>query len=343
MDIVEYSGNATEWDKYVLRSEAATIYHQIGWKDVIEKTFGHKPYYLIAKENGEVKGILPLFLMQSKIFGSYLVSIPFFDYGGVIADNQEVAQKLITKAIEIAKENKVEFLELRHNIEIPDERLVSKTTKVSFFLTLNPDPQEIWKSVLDQNKRNKIRKANKHLSVRFCQSKEDIVICYRIFSEAMRDLGTPVYPIKLFRNIYDVFSDHVKMLLAIHEDKVVGAKIIFLFKDRVYFRFHYSLREFFKFAPNDLLYWAAIEYACKNGYKFCDLGRCTNASGNYDFKRKFGAQEKQLYYQYYLNGRNELPDVSPSNKKFRLAIAVWKRLPLFITEMIGPKIVRNIP
>lgn len=343
MDVTQYSGNRAEWDDYVLRSEAATIYHQIGWKDVIKKTFGHKPYYLMAKEDGKVQGLLPLFLMRSRLFGPCIVSIPFFDYGGVVAENREVAENLISKAIEIARENNVKFLELRQRGEIYDGGFITKTNKVSFTIPLTSDPEVIWRDTLRKNKRKKIKKASKQLAVRLGHSQECVLKCYKVFSRAMRDLGTPVYPIALFTNICEVFPNQTKILMATYKGKVVGAKIMFFFKDTVFWRFQYSLRKLCGLACNELLYWTAIKYACENGYEFCDLGRSTRGSGSCHFKRQFGAQERQLSYQYYVNGANKLPDISPSNQKYKLAVGIWKRLPLFLTEIIGPKIVRNIP
>ena len=71
------------WDSYIYKSRISTFYHQIGWRNVVEKTYEHKPIYLIAKEEGEIKGILPLFLMKSMFFGNKLVSVPFAPYGGI--------------------------------------------------------------------------------------------------------------------------------------------------------------------------------------------------------------------------------------------------------------------
>jgi hypothetical protein len=103
-------GNEKDWEEYVYKSDYSTFYHQISWKNVIERTYGHKPHYLIAKENDEIKGILPLFLMKSVIFGKKLVSVPFGPYGGVCADNKTVEDLLIDKAIELTKEYRADYL-----------------------------------------------------------------------------------------------------------------------------------------------------------------------------------------------------------------------------------------
>jgi len=83
------------WDEYVYNSNNSTFYHQLGWRNVVTRTYKHRPVYLVAKEGGELKGILPMFLMRSVIFGKKLVSVPFAPYGGVCADSETVEKALI--------------------------------------------------------------------------------------------------------------------------------------------------------------------------------------------------------------------------------------------------------
>lgn len=91
------------WDFYVHSSNNSTFYHQIGWKNVVERTYRHKPIYLTAKEEGEIKGVLPLFLMKSILFGTKLVSVSFAPYGGVCADNESIENALIKEAKRITR------------------------------------------------------------------------------------------------------------------------------------------------------------------------------------------------------------------------------------------------
>jgi len=102
------------WDSYIHKSSTSTFYHQIGWRNVVEKTYKHKPVYLIAKEEGEIKGILPLFLMKSMLFGKKLVSVPFAPYGGVCADDKTVEKALVEEAKRITKECELIKERLQH-------------------------------------------------------------------------------------------------------------------------------------------------------------------------------------------------------------------------------------
>ncbi|MFV9692185.1 MAG: hypothetical protein ACNY01_14685, partial [Desulfobacteria bacterium] len=48
------------WDTYVYNHPHATLYHLSGWKNVIERTYGHKTYYLMAVQSDDLSGSLVL-------------------------------------------------------------------------------------------------------------------------------------------------------------------------------------------------------------------------------------------------------------------------------------------
>jgi serine/alanine adding enzyme len=344
LTIVECPDPATEWDDYVYRHPQAGVYHQLGWQRAIAGTFGHQGHFLLATDDGEVKGILPLFLMESRIFGRYLVSLPFINSAGLVADDRQAEEMLINKAIELSKQHKVDYLELRNNRKLEHSNLVTSDHKIDFVLPLTPNPDVIWQERLHENVRNKVRKALKHnLTVHSGNDPDYVKEFYRIFSRNMRDLGTPVYPRKFFLNILKEFPDQVKIFLVRGRDEVIGGKLVLLFKDTMYFIYHSSLRKYAHFAPNNLLYWAAIEYACNNGYRFCNMGRSTVNSGAFHFKKQFGGEISPLYWQYFLNKARTIPNLTLANPRFSLAITIWKRLPLVLTRMLGPMIARQIP
>lgn len=342
--LIECTSNGPEWDDYIHHQASASVYHQFGWKRVIEKTFGHKGYFLIAKENHQVRGVLPLIFMRSNFFGRYFISLPFIDNAGVLADNSQIAALLCDKAIEMAQDEQVDFVELRNQEEVKHDSLETLVHKVHFVVPLNPDPQMLWKHVFHENIRNKVKKAWKNnLTVDFGASLEYLDSFYQVFSINMRDLGTPVYPRALFLHVLEEFPGQVMIFLVRDKNRVIGGKLVLLFKDTVYFIYHSSMREYAKLAPNNLLYWAAIEYACQNNYKICNMGRSTIGSGPFNFKKQWGGQVHQLYWQYYLWKANQLPNLSPSNPRFSLAINIWKRLPLGLTQMIGPWLAKHLP
>ena len=148
-----------EWDAFVRRQDDATFFHLTGWKNIIEKTYKHKSYYLIAKENDEIKGILPLFLMKSMFFGKKIISVPFVYCGGVCAESSDAANELINEAISITKNSGVDYLELRNRSE--DINLSGTNyTFVTSILELSSDSEDVFRK-MSKNKRKTISKSEK--------------------------------------------------------------------------------------------------------------------------------------------------------------------------------------
>lgn len=330
-----------QWDSYVKNRDNFSVYHLIGWKNVIERSFGHRTFYLIAENDGRIKGILPLVLLNSKLFGTFFVSLPFFNYGGICADNEGAEELLLQEAISIAEKEKAEHIELRH-LENHNLFLPTRKTKITMVLELKPNPEDIWKN-FKAKVRNQVRKAEKANLVVKMEEKDKLNNFYKIFAVNMRDLGTPVYSKNFFNNILNELPEITKIFSVYLGDKVIASSLTIGFKNTLEVPWAASLRRYRQLCPNMLLYWKMIEYACKRGYRYFDFGRSTLDSSTYRFKKQWGPESKQLYWQYWLRNGNELPQINPDNPKYRLAIKVWQKLPLFMTKIIGPKIVKNLP
>ena len=217
------------WDEYVLKHLNSTFYHQFGWRNVVEKSYGHKPCYLVAKEDDKIKGVIPLFIMSSVIFGKKLVSVPFAPYGGVCADNEIIMDALIQEAKIVTKECGADYLELRTVSENNKSGLISKSFYVTSILELD-DPEVVWKDKLTRNKRKTIAKSEKKdLTMEWTNNANEF---YNIYSHNMRDLGSPVHSNKLFENILHEFPANSKVMTVKHNDIIIYATFYLLYKDR---------------------------------------------------------------------------------------------------------------
>lgn len=331
-----------KWDEYVFAKQGSTFCHLIGWKNVIEKTFGHRSLYYYAESDGKVCGILPLFLIKSILFGKFIVSIPFAVYGGICADNEDVEKLLYEKAIEIARSQQVDYLELR-NIERNGNNLPQSELYVTFFQELYENPDKNL-NIMPRETRRLIRKAN-DAGLKAVFSRNDIDSFYVIYSRSVKELGTPVFPKILFQNFLAEFPDNSNILKVNYEDKVIASVLVFYFKDRVMPYYGGALREYNnnKIAPNNFMYWELMKYGIENGYKIFDFGRSKVDTGPYHFKRHFGMTPTPLNYKYYLVKKKELPNLNPTNSKFQLMIKLWQKLPLSVANLLGPRIVKYIP
>lgn len=335
--------DAVGWNAFVRRSESSSCYHLIQWKDVIEKSFGHKTWYLYSKNNkGDIDGILPLVHMKSPLFGNFMVSLPYFNYGGICADNASVAESLLRHAVAIAEERKAQHMELRHTRETASGLSV-KTAKVSMQLKLPESADELWRLFSSKLRSQVQRPMRESMTVKV--GKEELIYdFYDVFAANMRDLGTPVYSINFFRNILFEFPDST-WICTVQTAAGGPAAAGFLagFKDTLEIPWASSLRRYNRYSPNMLLYWAVLRFACEKKYKVFDFGRSTPGEGTYRFKEQWGAKPVQLYWHYWMRNGKTMPELNPRNPKYKMAINIWKRLPLPLTNLIGPAIVKNLP
>jgi serine/alanine adding enzyme len=341
--LLEITSEATavEWDQFVRAQPDASTYHLSGWRRVFEGAFGHETVYLAARERGEIVGILPLVVFRSRLFGNFAVSLPFVNYGGVCAEDGDIASALVARAAAVAEAGRLSHVELRHTAR-QMAHLPSRTHKVGMRLALGADAARAWDG-LDRKVRNQVRKAEKSGLTWRRGGAELLDRFYAVFAQNMRDLGTPVCSRRFFEQILSIFPETSKVCLVDHGDRTVAGAIALSHGDVVEVPWASSLRDYRSQCPNNLLYWRIIEDATQSGRRSLDFGRSTPNEGTYHFKEQWGARPEPLYWEYVMRSGADLPDLSPANPKYRAAIAVWTRLPLAVTNFIGPHIVKSIP
>lgn len=334
-------GDSAPWDDYARTHPDSTIYHLSKWRHIIHQTFGHRTFYLLAREDGQVIGLLPLVLMESRLFGHFLVSLPFFNYGGVVANSAAVEEALVTQATAIAVRERVRHMELRHTEE-KALGLVTRAHKVSMRLDLPKRPDLLWAG-FKAKLRSQIRKPQKEGFTARIGGIEDLDHFYRVFAANMRDLGTPVYPKRFFRAILQEFPDTTRICTTFLGDIPVAAGFLVSFRRELEIPWASSLRRYNSLSPNMLLYWTALSYACQSGHERFDFGRSTPGGATYRFKEQWGAKPVALHWQYWLKDGTGLPNLSPENSRYRLAIRLWRRLPVGVANVLGPRIVKYLP
>lgn len=330
------------WDDFVSRCPAATPYHQWAWRRVIESSFGHAAHYLAALDPaGEVAGVLPLVHLKSRLFGNFLVSVPFVNYGGLLLKTLSAERPLLEAAEALRRTLGAEHVELRHlGFEVPG--LPSRRHKVTMVLALEEDAESQW-AAFNPKLRNQIRKAQKHELACRIGGAELLSGFYDVFARNMRDLGTPVYAREFFANVLGALPDSCRILAVECEGRIIAAGIVSRHRLTLEMPWASSVAEFKSLCPNNLLYWEAIRFAIAQGCRSFDFGRSTPNEGTYNFKKQWGAEPVQLNWQYLMETGRELPDLGPKSPRYQAAIRVWKRLPVGITRLLGPGIVRNIP
>jgi len=331
-------GDAGAWEAYVDARGDAAGYHSWRWRRVFADAFGHEPVYLTAREGAVITGVLPMVQIKSLIFGRTLTSLPFLNYGGVMADAPEIGRGLIEAAHEEARARRCSHVELRH-VDAQFSDLPCKRHKVSMRLPLAPSMFDR----LDRKVRNQIRKAEKSGLVVERGGESLVGDFYAVFARNMRDLGTPVYSRRLFEEVMRAFPDRAQLHVVRLNGAPVAAGLTYRTPTMVQLPWASSIRSYNALCPNVLLYWDAIQFAQQSGAAVFDMGRSTPNEGTFKFKAQWGAEPVPLNWEYRLSTPGELPNVSPANPKYQLAIALWQKLPLSVTTRVGPMIVRAIP
>lgn len=340
---VEVSDTVTEseWDSYVGNHPDGTVDHLWRWREIFEGVFRHQNVYLVARRGNAIAGVLPLVRFQSKLFGRFLVSLPFLNYGGALASDAAATEALVARAREHGRECGASHVEFRHRSrQVLD--LAYRQHKLALTRSLNKSSEELWSNV-DRKVRNQVRKAQKDGLTTAIGGEELVDRFYEVFARNMRDLGTPVYAKRLFSETLRLFPGAAEVYTVRSGNITVAAAIAIRHGDTVLVPWASSLREYRQQCPNMLLYWTMLERASTTGASVFDFGRSSPGSGTHHFKVQWGAQATPLHWEYVLLRGQMPPDQGPSNPKFGVAIRAWKRLPLWATNRFGPLVVRNIP
>jgi len=296
--------------------------------------------YLLAEEGDKVRGVLPLFYVKNILVKSALISSPFAVYGGILADSREAARSLRDAAENLGRDLGVQYIELRNGRL---EQCVGEPNingYVSFSQPIGPD-QEAILGAIPRKTRAMIRKA---LKLPFnARVTRDLRAFEALYSTNLRRLGTPCFPHKYFEALLKHFGPSVYIHEYELDGKIVSAVLTFCFRDQILPYYGASDSKFNSSGPNNFMYFNLMHWGGQNGYRVYDFGRSRRHSCSYEFKAHWGMVERTLPYEMVLLKRKELPNFSPSNPKYQLAMRVWQKLPLAITRAVGPTLLKLVP
>jgi FemAB-related protein (PEP-CTERM system-associated) len=321
--------------------------HDPAWLDILRDGLGQQTSAVIYRDADGIAGYLPLALTRSPLFGRHLVSLPYVNRAGVLAEDDDIAASLIAAAAQHADARGVRYLELRHHGRKIDHPKLSQTRdeKVRMVLDLPDDSDALWAG-LKAKVRNQVRKGDQHgLTLRF-GGVELVDAFYSVFAVNMRDLGTPVYPKRLFAAMLQHLTGRCEIAMVIMEGTPIGGAV--LVHDRVRGQgitqvpSASCLRQFNSTCANMWMYHKLLERAIARGADAFDFGRSSEDSGTYRFKKQWGAEPHPTPWQVYLR-EGELNATRPDNPRYRKRIETWQKLPVWVTKVVGPPIVRGIP
>jgi serine/alanine adding enzyme len=325
------------WDRFVEARADSTIMHRWAWREVLAGAYRLRSYSLAAEEADGLVGVLPLALIESRLLGRHLVSMPFMDYGGACATSPQAERALVDAAIALASTERA-VLELRYAMERPLE-LPESLEKVTMVLELGGDEQELWRR-LPSERRNRIRKGQRLGLTASVEGAEALPAFYSVLAANMRDLGSPVHSVGFFREILEHLEADARLLIVRSDAQPIGAALMLFHAGSISIPWVSSRRDAFAKCPNQVLYWEAMAFGIRHGFRTLDFGRSSKGSGTYEAKRQWGAEPVQLHWHYHP------PRAKPPSEEVQRVDwmgRIWRRIPLRLANAIGPRIRRAIP
>ena len=283
------------WDEFVRRHPHGSPFHLTAWKRTIGESFGYAPRYLLAEDKGEIRGILPLFLVRNPLIGKALISSPFAVYGGILADSDDVRSRLYHHVKQLGTELGADYIELRNAFP---EQCVG-TSNVSRYVTFTREAgsdEEALLASLPKKTRNIVRKALKQrFSMRY--GVRDPAILDRVHSRNMRRLGTPCFPRRYFASLLANFGKMADIREVWLGREVVAVSLNFFFRGQMHTYHAAADTRYNALAPNSFMYYDHLRWAGQNGFQMFDFGRSKRDTGTFEFKKHWDTTMRALPYE----------------------------------------------
>jgi FemAB-related protein (PEP-CTERM system-associated) len=326
------------WDAFVRACPQAAFFHLSAWQQLIEQVFRHRTHYLYAERAGEIVAVLPLAEIKSRLFGHALSSLPFCACAGVVGDAAATAA-LEAEAEALARELGVEHLEYRNRVarhtDWPRQDLY-----VAFRKPILPEVEANLLAI-PRKQRAMVRKGIANgLRAEFDNDADRF---FALYADNVRRHGTPALPKRYFEQLRRAFGDDCEILTVTDcTGRPLSSVLSFYFRDEVLPYYAGDVAAARELAANDFKYWALMRHACERGCRVFDYGRSKVGTGPWSFKKNWGFEPQPLAYEYRLYKRDGVPQNNPANPRYRALIALWRRLPLPVANLLGPHIVRNL-
>lgn len=316
----------------------AELFHRPEWSAAVEQGCGQRSHYLLAETvDGAIVGILPLTEMRSPLFGSALVSTGFGVGGGIVSYSQEAMEALAEAAWDLAQRLGCGSVELRGG-QLPEAWERKHGTYAGFARDLPQGDEAILKAI-PRKQRAEVRRAQGFgFEVVVGSSPADRDAHYRVYSESVRNLGTPVFPRTLFEAMLDAFGDDADILIVRKDGVPVSSVLSFYDKGIVYPYWGGGTHAARGLRANEFMYFELMRHASARGCTRFDFGRSKLGTGAFAYKKNWGFEPQPLVYAV----KGEARETNPLSPKYRLQVALWQKLPLWLANRLGPPIARGL-
>jgi FemAB-related protein (PEP-CTERM system-associated) len=328
---------------FVHNQTEGTPFHLPAWSVAVARGCGQKSHYFIAENaNGDIKGVLPLTEVSSPLFGRVLVSAGFGVGGGILAESKAAVAPLAEAAWKLAMDLKCTSIEVRGGPQPGAEWTEDSETYLGFIRDLAADDEAELKAI-PRKQRAEVRKSQTmELEISTGCHAQDAAAHYAVYAESVRNLGTPVFPASLFSEVLKEFGKSADLLIVRHRGLPVSSVLSLYWNGTVYPYWGGGTAAARALRANDAMYFALMRHARERGCTRFDFGRSKTGTGPAAFKKNWGFEPRPLVYWDRVAEGASARDANPMNPKYRLQVAVWKKLPLWLANRVGPHIARGL-
>lgn len=336
---IPQNGDLTSWWKFVSSHKQASVYHNKAvWEFLTSQPYTTGEVLLARDDKDNVIGGLPLIFLTTPVLGNFGVSLPFFNYGGPVTRFENVFTALLDVCEKDAQTGDIKYTEIRTTTK---SKFEASTKKVSMLRAL-PDSAANFDDEIGAKVRAQVKKAEPYRP-KFKVGKQELLDdFYDVFARNMRDLGTPVNDKRFFSALMDALPEQTFIAVAYVDNQPVATGFLLVNGQMMEIPWASTIRDANKMNMNMWLYHQILHFAIEKKMQWFDFGRSTQDAGTYRFKKQWGAEPLQHYW-YNFSAEPSGESLNPDNPKFKLAIAVWQRLPVWLTRRIGPFLSRQLP
>jgi FemAB-related protein (PEP-CTERM system-associated) len=317
-----------------------TAFHRAEWLDAVERSTGHRTHMLLSEQDDAIRAMLPLHEAHSPLFGRALVSTGFAVGGGIVGEGDPA---LFQAAQELATRLNCPSVELRGGPLPSGEGWHVKTDSHAGFVNPLAADDDAQLLAIPRKQRAEVRRGLGHtMDVRVGSDAETRAMHYAVYAESVRKLGTPVFPKALFDAVMDAFGDEADILTVLHEGQPLASVLSLYHRGAVMPYWGGGVFAARTMRANDVMYYALMNHARRRGCDRFDFGRSKTDTGAYHFKRNWGFEPQPLSYASWTADGVPSRDVNPLSPRYKAKIALWQKLPLVITNRLGPLIASGL-
>ncbi len=328
-----------EWWQFAAQHPRSSVYHSREiWEFISSQPHTTAELLLARDEKNRIIGGLPLIIMTTPLLGNFAVSMPFFNYGGPVTEYTDVFEALLGVCKQEGESGELKYVEIR---TLQASEYPSSTKKVSMLRAL-PDTPALFDEEVGAKVRAQAKKAEEYRPRFKIGGKELLDDFYTVFARNMRDLGTPVNAKAFFALLLDKLPEQTHIAVAYVDNQPVATGFLLSHRNMMEIPWASTVREANKMNMNMWLYDNILKFAINKGMHWFDFGRSTQDAGTYRFKKQWGAEPYQHHW-YQFSQHPSGDSLNPDNPKFKLAIGVWQRMPVWLTRKIGPYVSSQLP